>query len=102
MTIGMPLPIQRLEQYTLRFPQEVLLVSAQVGDEEDYVVVFRGFSSSLMRPTAADPEVPVLPGEAVIISLDRLQGPYQPDNPQYLERDIPWSVFGDRLAELGL
>jgi hypothetical protein len=97
-----PLPIQRLEQYTLRWPQEVLMVSAQVGEEEDYVVVFRGFSSSLMRPTAADPEVPVLPAEAVILSLDRLQGPYQPDNPQYLEQDIPWAEFSDRLQALGL
>jgi len=96
------LPIQRLEQYTFRFPQEVLMVNARVNDEDDYVVVFRGFSSSLVNPTAADPEVPVLPQAAVINTIDRLQGPYTPDNPQYLERDIPWNEFRDRLTELGL
>ncbi len=96
------LPIHRLEQYTLRFPTEVLLVSALVDGEEDYVLVFRGFSSSLVRPTAPDPEVPVLPAAATIQSLDRLQGPYNPDQPQYLEQDIPWAVFCDRLTELGL
>lgn len=96
------LPIQRLEQYTFRFPDEVLMVNAQVQGEEDFVVVFRGFSSSLVKPTAADPEVPVLPQEANIATIDRLQGPYSPDNPQYLERDIAWSEFRDRLTDLGL
>lgn len=96
------LPIQRLEQYTFRFPDEVLMVNAQVHGEEDFVVVFRGFSSSLVKPTAADPEVPVLPQEANIATIDRLQGPYSPDNPQYLERDIAWSEFRDRLTDLGL
>lgn len=96
------LPIERLEQYTLRFPEEVLMVSALVAGEEDYVVVFRGFSSSLMRPTASDPEIPVLPKEAAIESIDRLRGPYTPDNPQYIEQDIAWSTFSDRLAEKGL
>lgn len=96
------LPIQRLEQYTFRFPQEVLMVNAKVNHEEDFVVVFRGFSSSLVNPTAADPEIPVLSEAAVIETIDRLQGPYTPDNPQYIEQAIPWSTFSDRLAELGL
>ncbi|MBE7386143.1 MAG: hypothetical protein F6J95_032735 [Leptolyngbya sp. SIO1E4] len=96
------LPIHRLEQYTLRFPEEVLLVSAVVDAEEDYVVVFRGFSSSLARPTAFDPEIPVLPADAVIEVIDRLRGPYTPDNPQYLEQGIPWITFSDRLAKMGL
>lgn len=96
------LPIQRLEQYTFRFPNEVLMVNARVNGEDDFVVVFRGFSSSLVNPTAADPDVPVLPKEVAIATIDRLQGPYSPDNPQYLERDIAWSEFSDRLTELGL
>lgn len=78
------------------------MVNAKVHGEEDYVVVFRGFSSSLVHPTAADPEVPVLPAEAVIESIDRLQGPYMPDNPQYLEQAIAWDEFSDRLTQLGL
>jgi hypothetical protein len=96
------LPIQRLEHYTFRFPEEVLMVNAQVNGEADVVVVFRGFSSSLVNPTAADPEIPVLPLAAVIESVDRLQGPYTPDHPQYLERNIPWEEFSDRLTQLGL
>lgn len=96
------LPIHRLEQYTLRFPEEVLMVSAVVAGEEDYVVVFRGFSSSLVHPTAFDPEVPILSEEAVIEAIDRLQGPYTPDNPQYLEQAISWSNFSDRLTQMGL
>lgn len=96
------LPIHRLEQYTLRIPDEVLMVNATVGGKEDFVVVFRGFSSSLVNPTAADPAVPVLPQEATIESIDRLKGPYNPDNPDYVEKDIPWSVFRDRLSQMGL
>ncbi len=97
-----PLPIQRLEAYSQQYPQEVLLVNATIAAEADQVVIFRGFASSLMRPTAFDPEVPVLPEEATITSLDRLQGPYSPENPQYLERAIPWPTFATRLTDLGL
>ena len=95
-------PIQRLEQYTLRYPQEVLSVSATCGSEADEVVIFKGFSSSLCRPTAYDPDIPVLPPEAEITAIARLQGPYQPENPQYLERDISWPQMELRLQELGL
>ncbi|MGF1520764.1 MAG: hypothetical protein ACFBSF_00405 [Leptolyngbyaceae cyanobacterium] len=96
------LPIHQLERYTLRFPEEVLIVNATIAGEAEYVVVFRGFSSSLTRPTDPDPEVPVLPAEATIETIDRLQGPYTPDNPQYLEQAIAWSDFRDRLTQIGL
>jgi hypothetical protein len=46
--------------------------------------------------------VPVLPEAASVDRIDRLQGPYTPDNPQYLERDISWAAFGDRLTAMGL
>ncbi len=95
-------PGQRLEAYTLKYPQEVLLVDTRIAGEEDCVAIFRGFSSSLMRPTAFDPDVPVLPAEAEIIAIHRLQGPYHPDQPHYLERDLPWAVMDDRLQALGL
>lgn len=78
------------------------MVNAQVNGEDDCVIVFRGFSSSLVQPTAADPEIPVLPQDAVIETVDRLQGPYTPNDPQFLERDILWREFSDRLTELGL
>lgn len=78
------------------------MVNATLDGEGDTIVVFRGFSSSLVRPTAFDPSVPVLPEQAQIDTIDRLQMPYTPSNPRYLEQDIPWATFCDRLTELGL
>ncbi len=95
-------PGERLENYTLRLPSEVLLLYIEQGDSADQVVVFKGYSSSLMHATAADPSVPVLSPSATIYSIDRLRAPYTPQNPVYLERQIPWSEFVQRLLELGL
>jgi hypothetical protein len=94
--------ISRLEHYSEKFPQEVLLVFAEVDGETDQVIVFRGFSSSLSRPTAYDPEVPTLPPDAVIHSVDRLKGPYKPQSPEYIERDIAIASFLEKLSALGL
>ncbi|EDX84221.1 hypothetical protein S7335_1918 [Synechococcus sp. PCC 7335] len=87
----------RLETYTLQHPQEVLVVHAQIEQETDEIIIFRGFSSSLMRPTDFDPEVPVLPREADISYIDRLKGPYQPQAPQYIEKEISLEEFISRL-----
>ncbi|MBE9065073.1 hypothetical protein IQ260_00190 [Leptolyngbya cf. ectocarpi LEGE 11479] len=89
---------KQLEHYTLQHPQEVLLVAAEVNGDPDEILIFRGFSSSLVRPTAPDPDVPVLPNDAVIIAIDRLAGPYLPDCPNYLERQISWDEFAQRLT----
>lgn len=97
MTIG-----DRLEQYTLQHPQEVLIVKAEVAGEPDEIAIFRGFSSSLMRPTEFDIDIPVLPEDANILSIDRLQGPYDPANPQYLQQDQSWEDFLTHLTELDL
>ncbi|MGB3614058.1 MAG: hypothetical protein WBA10_09710 [Elainellaceae cyanobacterium] len=93
--------ITRLEQYTLKRPQEVLLINAQVDGDEDAVVVFRGFSSSLMRPTAFDPDTPVLPPSADILSVDRLQGPYDPANPQLIEGNLNREQVEELLSQVG-
>jgi hypothetical protein len=95
-------PGEQLEQYTLQCPQEVLMVTAQIGAEPDQVMIFRGFSSSLMRPTAPDPDVPVLPAEAVIEAIDRLQAPYRPEQPQYIAQGLSWPEFQTLLTNLGL
>lgn len=92
----------RLENYTLKFPQELLMVEAQIKGEADTILIFKGFSSSLVRPTAFDPEVPTLPENAVITHIDRLKGPYQPQSPEYIEREIPLAAFTAKLAALGL
>ena len=88
----------RLERYTLQHPKEVLMVHATIEDEPDQIVIFRGFSSSLMRPTAFDPEVPVLPESAAISHIDRMEGPYQPQKPVYIEKDIALADFMARFV----
>ena len=93
---------QQLEQYTLKRPAEVLLVRTKIAGEEDEVMIFRGFSSSLMRSTAFDPDVPVLPQETQVIEIDRLRGPYVPTAPQYIEQGLTWEEFEPLLAEVGL
>ena len=95
------LPITRLELYSLNHPQEVLSVKATVEGEDDEVLVFKGYSSSLVRPTAAELDVPVLPAGAVIAFVSRLQAPYDPKAPVFLERDITWAQFEHYLAREG-
>lgn len=96
------LPITRLEQYSLRHPQEVLRLVVQNGDEEDEILVFKGFSSSLMNPTVTDPDIPLLPATAKIISIDRLVSPYNLNAPQYLEQGLSWTEIENRLDQLNL
>ncbi|WOD41243.1 hypothetical protein [Nodosilinea sp. E11] len=95
-------PGLRLEQFTLRQPSLVLLVRAVVAGEADEVMIYRGFSSSLVRPTAADPEVPVLPENAEIEAIDVMVGPYNPAAPQYLHRGLSWGDMLPILEELGI
>lgn len=93
--------IQRLEAYTLTHPEEILLVRARVGTtpeaENEEVMIFKGFSSSLTGPTASDGDIPVLPEDAVIEGIDRLCSPYNPDSPVYLEQGLSWQKFAERL-----
>ncbi|MBW4657668.1 MAG: hypothetical protein KME15_03265 [Drouetiella hepatica Uher 2000/2452] len=92
----------RLEQYTLKRPQEVLLVTAEIAGEADEIMIFKGFSSSLMRSTAYDPDVPMLPEAAKIVAIDRLVAPYQPDRPQYIQQGLTWVEMQDLLATAGV
>ncbi|NJR66665.1 MAG: hypothetical protein HC772_17300 [Leptolyngbyaceae cyanobacterium CRU_2_3] len=92
----------RLEQYTLKRPQEVLLVAAEVAGELDEIAIFKGFSSSLMRSTAFDPDVPVLSTDARIVAIDRLVAPYRPDHPQYIQKGLSWEEMQGLLAEVGV
>jgi hypothetical protein len=79
----------RLEQYTLKRKQEVLIVHLETATgESDTVMIFAGFSSSLVMPTAFDPDIPIIAGDSTINSIDRLASPYDPSNPHYLESGI--------------
>ncbi len=84
---------QQLETYSCEHPQEVLLVKLKIDDQLDEVMIFKGFSSSLMRSTAFDPDVSVISDRAEILSIDRLTAPYQPDQPNYIQQDITWKEF---------
>jgi hypothetical protein len=91
----------RLEQYTLKHPHEVLLVTAMIDGELDQIAIYKGFSSSLIRATAFDPDVPMLPAQAQILSIDRVESPYQPDSPRYLEQNLSLEQMEKRLQEFG-
>lgn len=86
---------QQLEIYSSNHPQEVLLVKLNIDDELDEVMIFKGFSSSLMRSTAFDPDVPVISDRAEILTIDRLAAPYKPNQPNYLQQGITWKEFQD-------
>ena len=93
---------RRLEEYTIARSHEVLIVKAEIDGEFDEIAIFKGFSSSLMRSTAFDPDVPVLPEGAKIISIDRLQSPYNPNNPRYLQQGLSWETMRSLLSEAGV
>jgi hypothetical protein len=96
------LPINRLEQYSLRYPQEVLFLTVEDKGERDEILIFKGFSSSLVNFTAFDPDIPILSESAVILTIDRMVSPYNPQSPNYLEKGLTWQVMQERLVELNL
>uniref|UniRef100_A0A0E0KI75 DUF7734 domain-containing protein n=1 Tax=Oryza punctata TaxID=4537 RepID=A0A0E0KI75_ORYPU len=87
----------RLERYSEGARDQALLVKARVDDEVEVVLVFKGFSSRLSGRTAADPAMSVLPERAIIQSVDVVRGPFDPNNIEYLEKDLPWDDFKSRL-----
>ncbi|XP_042440089.1 uncharacterized protein LOC122025352 [Zingiber officinale] len=89
--------IPMLEAYSAAFRDVALLVRAGVDDEEELVLIFKGFSSSLSSRTSSDPSKSVLPGRAVIQSIDVVKGPFNPSNIEYLERGLTWEDFKTRL-----
>jgi hypothetical protein len=93
---------KRLEQYTTKRPQEVLLVTLEIADQQDQVAIFKGFSSSLMRPTAFDPDVQVVPDEAIIVSIDRIHSPYNPEAPNYIQKGLSAEAMENLLCAFGL
>lgn len=90
----------RLEKYTLKQKQEVLMVHLETASgEPDTVMIYSGFSSSLMRATAFDPDVPVIAPDSRIMAIDRLVSPYDPNNPQYIASGLNWSQMEKILGD---
>lgn len=86
----------------MKRPQEVLIVTAEIAGEEDQIAIFKGFSSSLMRPTSFDPDVPVLPPDATIIAINRVASPYNPEAPRYIQQGLTWETMQSLLSEIGV
>ncbi|GMH20344.1 hypothetical protein Nepgr_022185 [Nepenthes gracilis] len=89
--------IAMLEAYSRSAREEALLVNAVLDDREEQVLIFKGFSSSLSYRTVADPSKSVVPSRAVIKSIDRVKGPFNPSNIQYIEEGLTMEAFRARL-----
>ncbi|KAM0850850.1 hypothetical protein ACQ4PT_052809 [Festuca glaucescens] len=87
----------RLEAYSEGARGQALLVNATVDGETEVVLVFKGFSSSVSGRTAPDPAMSVLPERAIIQSVDVVEGPFDPNNIEYIEKDVSWEDFKSRL-----
>lgn len=93
----------RLEQYTLKHRHEVLIVNLKTATGElDSVMVYAGFSSSLMRSTDFNPDVPIIAADSKIISIDRLHSPYNPEAPQYIETGLTPKAMEDILQSVNI
>ncbi len=93
----------RLEKYTMKRREEVLMVEVEtISGEPDTIIIYNGFSSSLMRPTNYDPDIPVIEDDAKIISIDRLASPYDPVNPTYIQTGLTLSEMEKLLAGTGV
>ncbi|XP_027154631.1 uncharacterized protein LOC113754421 [Coffea eugenioides] len=89
--------IAMLETYTQSARNEALLVKAMVDEEEVEVLIFKGFSSCLSYGTSPDPSRSVLPARAQIKFIDRVRGPFEPSNIEYIEKGLTWEFFKSRL-----
>lgn len=89
--------IQILEQYTQENPQEVLIIQGKEGNKVIEIMIFKGFSSCLSGATEFNPDLPILSSCAEIIAIDRLYSPYNPQNPQYIARNLTWQEFQSQL-----
>lgn len=93
--------LERLESYTEIFEKEVLVVRASVEGVDDEILVFRGFSSSLVRPTPEDLSESVLPVGAVVNAVDRMPAPYDPSK-ECIQEGMSVAEFESFLMEKGI
>lgn len=93
----------RLEQYTLKHKEEVLMIDLKTkSGEEDVVLIYNGFSGSLVKPTTYDPDIPVIEENATIVSIDRIASPYNPEQPQYIQQGLSLSEMEQLLIQSNL
>ncbi|XP_022985163.1 uncharacterized protein LOC111483247 [Cucurbita maxima] len=85
--------ISLLESYTQAAAGEALIVHAALDGDLVEVLVFKGFSSCLSYATSSDPSRSVLPARATIQSIDRIKGPFDPSNIEYIQKGVTWESF---------
>ncbi|XWS63981.1 hypothetical protein CRYUN_Cryun06bG0148000 [Craigia yunnanensis] len=90
--------IAMLELYSQSTREEAILVHALVDKQEVEVLIFKGFSSCLSYGTSPDPSRSVIPARAVIKSIDRIKGPFDSSNVEYIEKGLKWESFKTRLG----
>ncbi|MEM7727582.1 MAG: hypothetical protein AAF208_14630 [Cyanobacteria bacterium P01_A01_bin.45] len=93
---------QRLEQYSLKRPQVVLIISAQQNGGEDEIAIYKGFSSSLMSPTSFDPDIPILSEDAIITNINLVKSPYNPNTPVYIQKGLSVEEMEKLMTDLGI
>ncbi|KAJ7954344.1 NADH-ubiquinone oxidoreductase 75 kDa subunit, mitochondrial [Quillaja saponaria] len=91
--------IGKLELYSESARGEALLVHAVVDEEEVEVLIFKGFSSCLNYKTSPDPTRCILPARAVLKSIDRIKGPFDPSNIEYLQKGLTWEAFNSNFLD---
>ncbi|HHP7232196.1 MAG TPA: hypothetical protein ACFCUY_15215 [Xenococcaceae cyanobacterium] len=93
---------QRLEKYTIKHREEVLMVEVEtLAGEPDTILIYNGFSSSLVRATTYDPDIAIIEPGAKIISIDRLSSPYDPAQPTYIQQGLTLAEMEQLLTERG-
>lgn len=93
----------RLEKFTLQQQHEVLMVNLETAaGEPDIVMIYSGFSSSLMRSTSFDPDVLVIAQDSIITSIDRLASPYNPEQPKYIASGLTQLDMEKILQQMGI
>jgi hypothetical protein len=90
---------KQLEQYTAGRSQELLIVTIDVDGILEEIMIFKGFSSCLSRATEFDPDLPVIPEGAKVVTIDRLKAPYNPFQPFYIAKGLTWDEFVDKFIE---
>ncbi|XP_030496530.2 uncharacterized protein LOC115712401 [Cannabis sativa] len=89
--------IAMLELYSQNVRDEALLLQILLDGQEIQILIFKGFSSCLSYSTSADPSKSIVPARAVIKSIDRIKGPFDPSNIHYIQKALSWQQFKTTL-----
>lgn len=92
--------IYLLEEYSQKSPEQVLIIKAIDKENEQEIIIFKGFSSCLSSATKFDTDEPMLSPSAQIINIDIVKSPYNPQNLHYLKRNLTWQEFQKNLTDV--